>query len=169
MNLVLYGFVLLICRCIVAVSLPPHANVPAPNFRLQDNTGKAVALHDFRGKVVYLDFWYSGCEPCLAEAPAADKLKKRFLGRDVVFLYISVDQSTETWKQTLKKYPLTGSNSVHLIDAKNGSTAGAFKVGSFPSYWIIGRNGQIRNSGVPRPSSGQEVVTALEQALAEKP
>jgi peroxiredoxin len=141
----------------------------APEFSLRDASGKTVALQDFRGKVVYLDFWYSACKPCLAEAPAAVPLKKRFLGREVVFLYISVDQNPETWRRTLKKYPLTGANSVHLLDAKGDKAAKAFQVGSFPNYWIIGRNGRIWQNSAPRPSSGSEVVAALEKALAEKP
>jgi thiol-disulfide isomerase/thioredoxin len=126
-----------------------------------------VTLSSFRGKVVYLDFWYSHCVPCLAEAPAAALLKKQFLGRDVVFLYISIDENAALWQRTMAKHRLASPNSVHLLDQEGWLAARPFHVGSYPSYWIIGRDGRIRQGDAPRPSAGATVVAALEQALAE--
>ena len=141
----------------------------APAFRLSNADGKAVTLQDFRGKVVYIDFWYSSCRPCLAEAPARQELKKKFLGRDVVFLYISIDQGTALWRRTIARFALDGPNSAHLQDPEGWLAARPFQVPSYPSYWIIGRNGRIRRGEAPRPSAGPATVLALEQALAEKP
>ncbi|UPL50668.1 TlpA family protein disulfide reductase [Hymenobacter sublimis] len=141
----------------------------APAFALRDGQGQTVTLADFRGKVIYLDFWYSSCAPCLAETPAAVKLKKQFLGRDVVFLYISVDRKATDWQRALAKYPLTSPGSVHLLDPGGEKASSAYGVSAFPSYWIIGRDGRIWRGGAPRPSAGTETVAALEQALAQKP
>jgi len=141
----------------------------APTFTLQDASGKRVSLQDFRGKVVYLDFWYSSCAPCIAEAPAAMKLKKQFMGKDVVFVYISVDRKADDWQKALAQHPLTGPNSVHLIDPGGYKASANYGVGSFPSYWIIGRDGKIRQGSAPWPSAGKEIVVALEQALAQQP
>lgn len=140
----------------------------APDFSLQNANGKTVRLRDLRGKVVYVDFWYSSCAPCLAEAPAATALKKKFVGRDVVFLYISVDRKTEEWQKTLAKYSLTGSSSIHLLDPEY-KVATSYGVGSYPTYRLIGRDGRILLGVAPRPSTGPEIVAALEQALAGKP
>lgn len=139
----------------------------APDFRLADAEGKPVSLRDFRGKVVYLDFWYSHCAPCLAEAPAGIILKKRFLGRDVVFIYVSIDVDAGLWQRTMTKHALASPNSVHLLDAEGWLAARPFQVAGYPSYWIIGRDGRIRRGDAPRPSAGATIVAALEQALAE--
>ncbi|TYZ07847.1 TlpA family protein disulfide reductase [Hymenobacter lutimineralis] len=141
---------------------------PAPAFSLRSAQGKTVSLADFKGKVIYLDFWYSSCRPCLAEAPAAEKLKKQFLGRDVVFLYISVDRKAEEWQQAIRKFALASPNSVHLLDPGASNAASAYGVSSFPSYWVIGRDGRIWRGAAPRPSSGPEVVAVLEKALANE-
>lgn len=140
----------------------------APDFSLQNANGKPVSLRDLRGKVIYVDFWYSSCAPCLAEAPAASALKKKFAGRDVVFLYISVDRKTEVWQKTMAKYALTSPNSIHLLDPEY-KVAPKYGVGSYPTYRLIGRNGRILQGVAPRPSAGAETVAALEQALVGKP
>jgi len=149
-------------------SAPLQAGSMAPTFRLNNAEGRAVTLNDFRGKVVYLDFWYSNCRPCLAEASAAQALKKKFLGQDVAFLYISIDLGAALWRRTIAKYALDSPNSVHLLDPEGWLAARPFQIAGYPSYWIIGRNGRIRRGDAPRPSAGTETVLALEQALAEK-
>ncbi|WP_317206629.1 TlpA disulfide reductase family protein [Hymenobacter sp. 15J16-1T3B] len=143
---------------------PGHA---APDFTLQDETGKPVALSSFRGKVVYLDFWASWCGPCLAEVPAATELKQKFAGRDVVFLYVSVDEREKDWQNLLAKRQLLGHGSVHLWAKGFGSaTATAYQVNAIPAYFIIGRDGRLVADRAARPSSGAQVVQELEAALA---
>jgi peroxiredoxin len=155
-------------RAAMRANTPLQPGNLAPEFRLTSADGKAVSLKDLRGKVVYIDFWYSSCKPCLAEAPAAQELKKKFLGQDVVFLYISIDQGPALWHRTIAKYALDSPNSVHLQDPEGWLAARPFHVSGYPSYWIIGRDGRIRQGAAPRPSAGSTAVAALEQALAEK-
>lgn len=155
-------------RQALRATVPLQVGNQAPDFRLTDADGKAVSLRDFRGKVVYLDFWYSHCAPCLAEAPAGITLKKQFLGRDVVFLYVSIDGDANLWHRTIARHALASTNSVHLLDKEGWQAARPFQVAGYPSYWIIGRDGRIRRGDAPRPRAGAETVAALEEALAAK-
>jgi thiol-disulfide isomerase/thioredoxin len=137
----------------------------APDFRLLSSFGQAGTMKALRSKVVYLDFWYSGCKPCLAEAPAAAKLKKEFQGQDVVFLYISIETNIEGWLQTITQHDLAGPSSIHLIDPEGKYAAQAYGVVGFPTYLLIGRDGRIIDANAPRPSEGAKTVRALRQAL----
>jgi peroxiredoxin len=138
---------------------------PAPAFTLTDNTGKQVSLSDFKGKVVYLDFWGTWCGPCLREMTEfAPALKKQFEGRDVVFLYVSVNDPEAKWQQTLTSQHFTGPNSVHLRSATEAE-ADAYQVTSFPTYFLIGRDGRFLKVNAARPSDGAATVAALEAAL----
>ena len=147
-----------------------QSNVMAPAFALLDNTGKKVSLADLRGKIVYLDFWGTWCAPCMQEMPASIELKKKFAGRDVAFVFISVGDKEEKWQRVLAAAHLTSPNSVHLRspeqDDPNG-VASRYDIHSYPAYWLIGRDGRIISRAAPRPSSGAEAVAAIEQALAK--
>jgi thiol-disulfide isomerase/thioredoxin len=78
---------------------------PAPAINVRDASGKPVSLADYRGQVVYLDFWACWCRPCMAEVPAGEKLKKQFEGKDVVFLYVPIDEEEANWKKALANHP----------------------------------------------------------------
>jgi len=140
---------------------------PAPDFTLADASGQLVALSSLRGKVVYLDFWATWCGPCLAEMPASLALRKKFVGRDVVFLYVSLDSKAADWQKYLATKQVAGPGAVQLHDggAFDGPAARAFNVQSIPSYWLIGRDGRLLANNPPRPSTSPAIDTALEQAL----
>src|SRR4249919_2177737 len=53
----------------------------APDFTLVNPGGKKVALKDFRGKVVFLNFWATWCESCRDEMPSMEKLYREFKGQ----------------------------------------------------------------------------------------
>jgi peroxiredoxin len=141
---------------------------PAPAFTLLDHTGRAVALADLRGKVVYLDFWGSWCPPCMKELSGySQALKKQFAGRDVVFVYIAVGDAEAKWQHVLAAQHLTGPSSVHLRQPKEGQVVFDYQINSFPAYWLIDRAGRIVDRQAPRPSEGAKTVAAIERALAE--
>ena len=149
--------------------LPLQPGRPAPDFTLRDEVEKRVSLHDFRGKVVYLDFWASWCGPCVAEAPAMARLRQQFGGRDVVFLAVSIDEQPAAWRAALDRLHLRAPNARHLIDPHTflANSLRAYEVRGVPSYWIIGRDGRIIQGNAPRPSEQEKAVTALERALKQ--
>ena len=147
--------------------LPLQPGQPAPDFTLRDEAGQLVSLHDFRGQVVYLDFWASWCGPCIAEAPATARLRQQFAGRDVIFLAVSIDQQPDAWRKALDRFKLRGPNARHLIDPQHfeAGSLKAYEVRGVPTYWLIGREGQIIQGNAPRPSDEATVTAALENAL----
>ena len=137
----------------------------APGFTLTDINGEDVSLSDFRGKVVYLDFWASWCGPCMREVPFAKELKNRFDDEDdLVFLYISVDEDEQAWRNTVEEREIEG---VHLrVQGMRHEIADAYNVRGVPSFFIIDREGVIHDNNPSRPSGetvDQELLAALEQ------
>lgn len=136
----------------------------APGFTLADHTGKAVSLADFKGKVVYLDFWGTWCAPCLAEMPASNALREQFAGRDVVFVYVAVNSPEARWQRVIAEDHLISPNSVQ-VRSPDSQVPNAFGITHYPTYLIIGRDGQVLQAAAPRPSAGVETVAVLERAL----
>lgn len=137
---------------------------PAPGFAINDINGEEVSLDDFAGKVVYLDFWASWCGPCMREVPYAKELKAHFEGQDdLVFLYISVDENETAWRNTVEEHQIQG---VHLnISGMRHEVANNYNVRGVPSFFIIDRNGIIHDNSPGRPSSGEVIISQLEEAL----
>lgn len=136
----------------------------APAFALVDAAGRTISLSELRGKVIYLDFWGTWCGPCLAEMPASEALRQHFAGRDVVFVYISINDPKEKWQQLLASRKFDTYQAVQLW-SPDLKTAQAYLVREYPSYYLIGRNGQFISTQAPRPSNKKEAVAAIEQAL----
>ena len=136
---------------------------PAPDFELTDINGESVSLSDFRGKVVYLDFWASWCPPCMREVPYARELKERFKDEeDLVFLYISIDENPDAWRKTVKEREIKG---VHLnVPGRYQEVPSSYNVRWIPTYYIIDRNGIIFENNAKRPSN-ESIDDDLKAAL----
>ncbi|HSV76675.1 MAG TPA: TlpA disulfide reductase family protein [Bacteroidales bacterium] len=137
---------------------------PAPDFTLTDINGNEVSLSDFKGKVVYLKFWASWCGPCMRQVPPAAELKKRLADQeDLVFLYVSIDTDNNAWRSTVEHHGITGT---HLVTP--GRERGApdlYQVKWIPTFYIIGRDGNIFDNRPPQPSDPR-VDEVLLKALA---
>src|SRR6185436_14027231 len=64
--------------------------------------GGKVRLSDFRGKVVILDFWNTGCAPCIAAMPKMQHLQEQFDDK-IQILLVDWQNSTEQVQQLFKK------------------------------------------------------------------
>ena len=69
---------------------------PAPDFSLSDLDDKPYRLSEFRGKVVFLNFWATWCKPCREEMPSMEILNKNFEKDGLVILAVSIDRVTTT-------------------------------------------------------------------------
>lgn len=66
----------------------------APDFELPDLNDKHQRLSDYRGKVVFLNFWATWCKPCREEMPSMEVLYKNFEKDGLVILAVSIDRVT---------------------------------------------------------------------------
>ncbi len=64
------------------------------DLQLRDSEGNIVPLSQFKGKVIFMNFWATWCPPCIAEIHGINKLHDE-MGDDVVFVMLSMDQDFE--------------------------------------------------------------------------
>lgn len=113
---------------------------------LSDTAGRLVNLHDFRGKVVVVDFWFTGCGGCAGfYSRVFSPLKAHFKSNDgVVFVSVSTDTSHATWRHSIE------SNIYTSDDALNLNTGGRlphpvvdfYQLYAYPSLLVIAKDGQ---------------------------
>lgn len=140
---------------------------PALPFTLRDTAGRAVQLADFKGKVIYLDFWASWCGPCIAQMKSVKKVKSYFKDQpDLVFLYISLDEKESDWRKAIAKYQISGTHLRDDTKAEKG-VANMYGAGSIPSSFIIGRDSNFHAIQPPAPgeNEGKELIKILQNTL----
>jgi thiol-disulfide isomerase/thioredoxin len=119
------------------VAASAHVDL-APDFTATDLQGKTVHLSDFKGKLVVMNIWGTGCGPCVAEMPLLNQLVKQYSNNpNIVFLAIAGDK-TESLRKFLK---------IHEFDYQvfnNAVDIGEkLDINSMPVHLIIGKNGEV--------------------------
>lgn len=120
---------------------------------------------NFKGKVLYIDFWASWCAPCRVAMPSSLKLKNKFKNKDVVFMYISIDNDFEKWQEASKKEGIfLNNNSFIAINYPNAEFYKQLKLKTIPRYMIFDKNGNLAVTNAPSPD-GAEIEKVLETYL----
>ncbi|MCW3105042.1 MAG: TlpA family protein disulfide reductase [Bacteroidetes bacterium] len=132
----------------------------APPFVLEDAGGKEISLHDFKGHIVFLDFWATWCHPCMEEMPAYNKLKADYGNKGIVFLSISLDEDKSKWENYLKNGG-SPEGSLHAEKGMESDVAKAYQVNAIPLFTLIDKQGRIVEYSTAPPSSA-ELRTVLD-------
>lgn len=112
----------------------------APDFALSDMRGNRVALSDFRGKWVVLDFWGSWCGWCIKGFPELKEAYTTYAGR-LEIVGIDCNDTPEAWRKAVERYELPW---VQLYNSKSDGVKELYGVQSFPTKVIIDPEGRIR-------------------------
>jgi thiol-disulfide isomerase/thioredoxin len=128
----------------------PAIGQPAPELKVVGWTdGRSHSLSDYRGKVVYLDFWGIWCAPCIQELPSFMRLKAKFEPKGVVFL--SIHSSGEDMERIRRLLELKKAFLLSALDEqrkdseapRDGETARRYGIYGYPTMILIDREGKL--------------------------
>ena len=109
------------------------------DFALQSNSGTTVALSQYKGKVVIVDFWASWCGSCAQSIPWLTNLQRR-LGKDkLMVIAVNLDEDPRAADEFLKN---AKSDLLVAYDPK-GSSPEAFNIRAMPTSYLLDRNGKV--------------------------
>lgn len=111
------------------------------NFTLPDTEGRKVRLSDFKGKVIVIDFWFTGCRGCVKFNEKIAKVKESFsANKNIVFLSICVDRDKKLWLNSVRQGLYTDETSINLFTAGLGESHPLIQhyfIGSYPFSLLI--------------------------------
>ncbi|WP_126248786.1 TlpA family protein disulfide reductase [Chitinophaga rhizosphaerae] len=154
------------------------ANSNNERIAIVENYGNVRSIYDvvknLKGKVVYLDMWGTWCGPCKEEFRHLPALRKTFAGKDVVFLYLDVDDDSRdaAWKDFIRVNRMEG---LHLrmtrktVDPiwKEILANHPDKSESYPQYFLFDKSGKLAIAKAERPSSGDALSQQIHSLLAQ--
>jgi peroxiredoxin len=118
----------------------------APDFQLLDTNGNQVALSDFRGRPVMLNFWATWCTPCQFEMPLFQEIyeDEKWLQEELVILAVNLQDSANDIKQFMTYMGLTFTV---LLDT-NGLVGLKYNTRNIPVTYFIDKDGIIKDVAI---------------------
>lgn len=129
--------------CTASLAHSRMINQQAPEFTLQDMSGKTVSLKDLRGKVVFIDFFASWCAPCKKEFPEINGIIGRYNESEVAFVAINVDKKRSHVEDFLRQIPGLSKRFIILLDT-DSSVISSYNARAMPTSFILDRSGVVR-------------------------
>jgi thiol-disulfide isomerase/thioredoxin len=152
--------------------LAASTGAAAYNFSLPDLNDKTVKLSDFKGKVVFLDFYYNGCAPCrFYYQQVVSKVKEAYKDNpNIVFIAVSIDKTREKWLQGVESEQYSSFRAVNINTGGVGSNhpiVREYAVRGYPTPILIDKNGNIFNRNAKElRNSIESLKNQIEKALA---
>lgn len=138
----------------------------APDFQLPDLNDNEVRLSDYRGKVVFLNFWATWCKPCREEMPSMEVLYKNFEKDGLVILAVSIDRVTT--KKEIPPFVKSLNLTFPVLVDSWGQTDKRYKLMGVPETYIIDREGTLREKVIgPRDWTRLDNLQILTQLLKQ--
>lgn len=145
---------------------------PAIDFELKDQYGKTHKLSDYKGKVVFLNFWATWCPPCKMEMPDIQKLYEKYEKQgeksEVVVLSVAAPNTQDEKNiDGIKAFLEENGYTYPVLMDDGGYTFGAYRISSLPTTFMIDKEGNV--FGYVQGGLTQEAMESIiEQTITGK-
>jgi thiol-disulfide isomerase/thioredoxin len=138
----------------------------APDIAFQDGNGKALAISQWKGRVVLVNLWATWCAPCRKEMPDLAKLQSEMGSKDFEVVAISVDRKGVDASSAFLKE--TGADGLALYVEPTTRIVNDLQALGLPTTLLIDRQGrEIGRLVGPADWSSPEAKALIKAALAE--
>ena len=142
----------------------------AYNFRLPDSKMKYHSLSDYRGKVVFVDFWYTGCIGCARYYKNTVREVEELYAsnKNIVFITICIDKDLARWKKSILSGVYTSDKIINLYTEgkkDNHPVIKWYKIPSYPRPMLIDQEGKIISTANSDLRSKEGLIKNIKLAL----
>ena len=117
----------------------------------------------YSGKVLYIDVYATWCAPCISEMKVAPKLHNLMHGEEVVFVNLCMASSVDDWRSFVAKFDLK--ENYWFSESATMKFMGSYNISGFPSYLLVGKDGEIVTMKADRPSQIESVSKQIKSVL----
>jgi thiol-disulfide isomerase/thioredoxin len=138
----------------------------APDFNIPRlETKGIISLKQYRGKVVYVDFWASWCGPCRQSLPALNSIRQEFRSKGFEVIAINLDEEREDAMEFLKEFPVA----YPTARDTSGKVPEAYGLVGMPTAYLIDRKGNIQmvHEGFKK-TDGAPLKAEIKKLLSQK-
>ncbi len=148
-------------HAVEAGGTPPAFSLPA----LKNASKPTISLDDYKGKVVYVDFWASWCGPCRQSLPILNDIRAKHHKSGFEVIAINIDENKADALKFLEKYDVSYPIA---LDPKS-TMPPKYKLKGMPTAYVIGKKGKVRHvhEGF-KESDASEIDFMIQEYLAEK-
>lgn len=147
-------------------SIPSAAPV---DFTALDFKGNKVSLSDFRGKIVFVNFWATWCNVCKSEKPSLEHMREELASDDFVVLTLASNPSFDDIRAHFPDgTPLTVLLDPPEGDDNLGAIAKSFGITAVPETFVIDREGRIRYYFINKRDWDSSVADTCLSALRDE-
>jgi peroxiredoxin len=132
-------------------------------FILPDQKGDLISTKDFKGKFVFISFFTSWCTPCLTDLESINIAKQYFKGKDIVFVFISLDSKVDFDSYIRFNTP----QGTYLLANNDPVIKNELKIEAVPKYILLDKDSYIINSTFDDPSAdeGRLLIKQIEEEI----
>ncbi len=118
----------------------PKVGEPAPEFEIELLDGSEVRLSDYRGRVVWVNFWATWCPPCRREMPEMEELAAQYTDAGLTVIGVNLREKQEDVAAYVDRLGLTFDIGLD----RDGSAAAEYRVGGLPTHFFIDEHGVLQ-------------------------
>jgi len=133
--------------------------------------GNKVRLSDFKGKIVFLNFWATWCPPCREEMPFMQELYEKYKDKDIVVLAVNPNQvenrgvdDSEKAEQKVREFIKENGYTFPILLDRDDSAWAVYQQRGIPANYVIDKEGVIKYLK-PGAFTGLEEMEAFAEAI----
>jgi thiol-disulfide isomerase/thioredoxin len=132
-----------------------------PSFELKDISGSPMTQKDLSGQVTVLNFWFTGCQPCISEMPELNRLTEKFESVNFVAFTFNDMNSVNNF--------LLNHNFKYIQLPNANDLIKALDINTYPTHMILDRNGIIKEIEVGAKDDIYVRLAYLVDKVLQKP
>jgi len=113
---------------------------PAPDFELKTLDGESISLSDLKGQPVLINFWQTGCAPCVIEMPYLQEVYNEWSDQGLVLLAVNVAGNSSQ----VEEFAKTLNISIPVLLDTKGLVAVRYNIMYYPTTYFIDKDGVVQ-------------------------